>query len=448
MAFKYEKYERQNHAALPFRPPSSSETSKSGYFETFGLINYEQYDGPPSKYSLQRLTSLQEVPCSSRDAEGEVADWLVKELDISSRRVLTTQALKLKPNIDPQNISEHKIPDVMIMSDEAEPTTLVQIEVDFGKSWERTMRKLAHGLAHQLTSLRNGDDTTNKVSGFYFPFRKQECVVRVEVTWLDRQLRFHVEYFNLVDPSEVGGIVRSVWKDAEDLKARCNGVHNNFSIPISRDFIRREFGENVLQISSRQAIVLVDPTKRKVYKHPLSGDVRNLLRRLLNHAENKKITLSRSELPRAIKEVGSKDYFEFNLLGNPLSRSKAKERITKFLASVIEAVEELHTCNLDNPIAHLDIRLDNICTDENDKAVLIDFDRMQYFSDYIAGAHGFQSVMYRVPGGEEWTAEQVDWRQVGIMIVYILTDDLYDYHEKIPLYRHDFIKKLIEEGEN
>ena len=446
MAFKYEKYERQTHAALPFRPPSSSETSESRYFETFGLINYEQYDGPPSKYSLQRLTSLQEVPCSSRVAEGEVADWLVKELDISSRRVMTNQALKLKPNIDPQNISEHKKPDVMIMSDEAEPTTLVQIEVDSGKSWERTMRKLARGLAHQLTSLRNWDDTTEKVSGFYFPFRKQECVVRVEVTWLDRQLRFHVEYFNLLDPSEVGGIVRSVWKDAEDLKARCNGVHNNFSIPLSRDFIRREFGENVLQISSRQAVVLVDPTKRKVYKHPLSDRVCNLLLSgLMDRTVNKKFTPSRSELPRVIKWVGSKYYFEFNLLGNPLDRSEAKKRITTFLASVIEAVEELH--NLADPIAHLDIRLDNICTDEHDKAVLIDFDRMQYFStSYKYGS--YRSVMYRVPGGKKWTAKQVDWRQVGIMIVYILTDHLYDYHEKIPPYRHPFIKELIEEGEN
>ena len=50
--------------------------------------------------------------------------------------------------------------------------------------------------------------------------------------------------------------------------------------------------------------------------------------------------------------------------------------------------------------------------------------------------------------GEEWTAEQVDWRQVGIMIVYILTDDLYNYHEEIPLYTQEFIRKLIEEGEN
>ena len=438
-------YERQNHAALPFRPPSSSETSESRYFETFGLINYEQYDGPPSKYSLQRLTSSKQAPCSSQDAEGEVADWLVKELDISSRRVVTNQALKLKPNIDPQNISEHKRPDVMIMSDEAEPTTLVQIEVDSGKSWENTMRKLAHGLAHQLTSLRNWDDTTNKVSGFYFPFRKQECVVRVEVTWSDMELCFEEEHFNLVDPSEVGGIVCSVWKDAEDLKARCNGVHNNFSIPLTRDFIRHEFGEDVFQISSREAVVLVDPTKRKVYKHPLSDRVRDLLRDLMDHAENKKITLSRSEPPRTIKWVGSKKYFEFNLLGNPLSKRKAKEHITKFLASVIEAVEELH--NLDNPIAHLDIRLDNICTDENDKAVLIDFDRMQYFStSYKYGS--YRSVMYRVPGGKKWTAKQVDWRQVGIMIVYILTDHLYIYHEQIPRYRHPFIKKLIEEGEN
>ena len=91
----YQQYRRQTEAALPFRPLSSSETSKSRYFERFGLLHYKQYDGPPSKYNLQPLTSSKQVPCSSRVAEGEVADWLVKKLDISSRRVMTTQALKL-----------------------------------------------------------------------------------------------------------------------------------------------------------------------------------------------------------------------------------------------------------------------------------------------------------------------------------------------------------------
>ena len=80
-----------------------------------------------------------------------------------------------------------------------EPATLVQIEVDSGKSWTNTIRKLVHGLIHQLTSL---DDTITEVSGFYFPFKKQECVVKVDVTWSDRKLKFDVEHSNVEDPSK------------------------------------------------------------------------------------------------------------------------------------------------------------------------------------------------------------------------------------------------------
>ena len=52
MAFQFR---RETHAAPLARQPSSSETSKSLYFERFGLTDYKLYNGPPSKYNLQHL---------------------------------------------------------------------------------------------------------------------------------------------------------------------------------------------------------------------------------------------------------------------------------------------------------------------------------------------------------------------------------------------------------
>ena len=439
MAFQFR---RDTHAAPLARPPSSSDASKSLYFERFGLTNYKLYNGPPSKYNLQRLIGLGVQDYKA--AEDELAKWVAKEIGEPRERVVSGQMLRLKPNLDPQGISVDKRPDVMIMSDNDEPTTLVQIKVDSGKSWTNTIRKLVHGLIHQLTSLRNWDDTIMSVSGFYFPFEKQECVVKVDVTWNDMELKFGVERSNVEDPSKVGDKICSVWRDAKETNLGCHGDHNNYYIPLSRDIIQREFGQDVFQISSRQSVLLVDTTKERVYKYPFSGDVYRVLVWLMDDVANRKITLSRSEIPKGKKEAGLIRYFEFNLLKYPWDRREAKTRVKdspQFLTSVIEAVQELH----DKKIAHLDIRLPNICRDESDNAVLIDLDRMQYIGR-VNSPGSYESVMYKKPDGEDWTADHFDWRQVGIMMVHILSDEVYDYHKWIPSYDHPFLKKLIEEG--
>ena len=55
----------------------------------------------------------------------------------------------------------------------------------------------------------------------------------------------------------------------------------------------------------------------------------------------------------------------------PMDPTKAKKNIVMFVKSVVAAVQELHESSL----AHNDIRLANICFDENRQAVLIDLDR-------------------------------------------------------------------------
>ncbi len=89
----------------------------------------------------------------------------------------------------------------------------------------------------------------------------------------------------------------------------------------------------------------------------------------------------------------------------------------------MEAVNELH----DNGRAHLDIRLENICFNESEHAVLIDLDRSVNASLVNYESYGGYSHMYSSEGGE-WKAQNADCRQLAMMTHYILTGRAEDYH--------------------
>ena len=109
----------------------------------------------------------------------------------------------------------------------------------------------------------------------------------------------------------------------------------------------------------------------------------------------------------------------------------------------VTAVQELHSSNR----AHADIRLDKICFEPATKhAVLIDLDRSCLMSQ--VGLPYANSTMYtRV--NSNWTAENVDWRQLAIMIFYILSpgEAVQDYHQiEIDSSSHPFISTMFCEG--
>lgn len=89
---------------------------------------------------------------------------------------------------------------------------------------------------------------------------------------------------------------------------------------------------------------------------------------------------------------------------------------------------ELH----DAGIAHMDIRLENICFLANGDAILIDVDRscMKTSSANSTAVKYGKSTMYtRNKGLRNWTAENLHWRQVAIMLKSIVCTELRYYHE-------------------
>ena len=73
----------------------------------------------------------------------------------------------------------------------------------------------------------------------------------------------------------------------------------------------------------------------------------------------------------------------------------------------------LHSFNM----AHLDIRVDNICVNSNSDLVFIDLDRSVNNPERKAYNfnHMYQNKQYSVEVG--WNFRQVDWLQVGYLLM-------------------------------
>ena len=114
---------------------------------------------------------------------------------------------------------------------------------------------------------------------------------------------------------------------------------------------------------------------------------------------------------------------------------------------MLEALDYLHQ---DYNLAHMDVRLENICFNENFKPVLIDLDRAVPAALKTLRFAYCESCMYDAV----LTGEQHDWLQLGWLVTWVLTfsEVLYreeGYHtqafEKLPeiLQENDILRKLI-----
>lgn len=76
----------------------------------------------------------------------------------------------------------------------------------------------------------------------------------------------------------------------------------------------------------------------------------------------------------------------------PLLRNQVKQVIVEFVVKVVHAIDELHGMG----IAHLDLRLENICVDELAFApILIDLDQSRQLCSGLPGKEMYgESHMY------------------------------------------------------
>lgn len=108
----------------------------------------------------------------------------------------------------------------------------------------------------------------------------------------------------------------------------------------------------------------------------------------------------------------------------PLKVDQVRACLGDFVMQVATCVTQLHAHSL----AHLDLMIQNICFHKDSYSpVLIDLDRSSPFALFSNSDIHSNSVMY----SSQLNADQHDWRQLGCMILWMLTHELQDsYHEQ------------------
>lgn len=393
-------------------------------------------------YEIIEIESTQDIQpyCSFwRDSHDlvceDVREWICATLNVSSEEneeyiVETMKALPEAISCNSLWTTGRKVPDVLLKIRES---GLVQFEIDSG-SKDTTIYKLIIGLIDQDRYARNFDTTITTTSGFYFPVGPG-IPERVDVSWSDELLTYQAKCKQLAEENldtELHDVIQHVLAQLSGLAAIRSSTC--FTIPMTVAFLQTTFAADAFQLCSGASVVVMVPSQRKVYKHPLQASARDTLRMRVSIGE-----LNFTAVPKSIATPNSlQQYFEYDQYFPPLSISEAKLHIVLFMKDVIAAIHELHGVG----IAHLDIRLENICVrrDNDDyHPIFIDIDRSQLKSKrasflYIKYS---RTAMYKC-GDSSWTCENLDWKQLGLLISLIL-----DENEES---RHDFVKVLINEG--
>lgn len=323
---------------------------------------------------------------------------------------------------------------------------MLQIKVLSGSSRDSTIQKLGLDLIQQLQWQKNRDSSISECSGFYFHFREGDMdhVTMLKLVWKDKRFSY-VGYEYCLSPSEVKPIILRCTQEMVQLINRISNLSTtptNFIVPLSKTFIMQHFGPRAIQVSSGESVVIINEAS-KVFKKPLNKeeDVR-LNTFFMKRAE---IGLYHSILPTNVIPLSHDvTFFEFPLCSSPLTLAQARAHLKYYALSVSEAIVELH----DSGYAHLDTRPENICFVDN-HAVLIDLDRsyahdtdgLEFYYKYA------RSEMYRC-NDRTWTAENLDWKQFGLMITNIMENRSgTSYHLQTGDGHDDpFIKELCESG--
>ena len=433
-------------SSYAYYPPqlSASRSSMVSQVFSYNLLLLGTTTGESeNSYTLSALLGRQQSQLEAhREAYKAIKQCLVNMAKIPAESILIDHKIAGIEGL--LWTSECKKPNLQIIS--ANRCVLVQIEVDSG-DMESTLRKLGIGLVEQLRWLRNHRTSITKCGGFYFMSGSsgRGHVIYVEVVWEDEHLKFLLKRQRLPMAS-VTTKVKEVMAEAQQSLALTVDRHMTaFALPISRDFIQAHFGAGAIQLPSGQSVVIANLGTRKVYKHCLSDTDSVSLMELRLFARKP----GRSVFPDSLEKRCDVSYFVFPLLNPPLLPEVARQNAKVFVGSVHEAITELHD---QFNLAHLDVRLGNICISAESAclvAKLIDLDRSETadraFSTSLVASLYTNSIMYQVREGEDWTLSQLDWRQLGIM-VFAFLNDLPTDHSREPQPNSGFLKDLVESG--
>ena len=430
--------------AAPFRRYSSSSTQS--YDELFEHEMYQSTGRMVHEICQVRALSLSDLQVPVRGNGKSIAfncrrgaASKDKHAGEYVRSLTPSNTTDLSVSVDLELESFHQLrpflksvdnrPDVALLKNNL-PLFIVEVQ---SSPYSRSLTKTIVSVIDHLRLLSNYNEEIHKCTGFTFPdFDSKVCVTKVEVEW--KNFRFNVTLTPLISCREVEAEVSLTISNSLELCSSIDDLagHAFFFIRLSSvdlcqvesavvDSIQR-------QVPSRQSLVL----EGEKYFWKYIPNARERMRLML---VQKKVIL----VDTCVCSVCHRSFFGVLKQIPPLAREDAKSCLYSLVVKVARVLLWLHE---EHNVAHLDVRLENICFKLPDDIVMIDFDRSKDAED-CGDTSGYESEMYRRGDVESsWTWKRFDWKQLGMMTAWII-DGHNEYHEKVVDKNDEFLKDLL-----
>ena len=180
------------------------------------------------------------------------------------------------------------------------------------------------------------------------------------------------------------------------------------------------FASDAIQVESRSSLIICKPsTPMRYWKYnPRPTGHTQALFGLLQHTHN----ILHSLYPHAMEDKGRLQFQLFKHLRRPLIRDEAKRCLIDLIQQIKSAMLELHGY-IGFPTAHMDLHLPNVCFTNDYSVTLIDLDWCEPANQPQRARYIYsKSDMYTC--SMKWKNSQLDWRALGLMICYILDEQL------------------------
>ena len=235
-------------------------------------------------------------------------------------------------------------------------------------------------LYEKLRCLRQNRPDVVSICGYYLPTTNfgqsiSKPIEKVECEWNESTFTFSIGCVAFMTLAAFREDIETVFHDQRRMFDNLSAVPlNPYVIPLTQSFLTSEFGEDAKQLCSGESFVV--SSDQWIYKKPFLSEDFSRLVLLCFHPHRPTCTLF------PITVLTCKDspvvFFKYERCHfRPMSRQWA-QRIMRsashwrknWLSGLVNAIEKLHQFG----IAHLDIRLPNICYMSDYTPVLIDCD--------------------------------------------------------------------------
>ena len=362
-------------------------------------------------------------------------NWLQKQLlsmDFTGMTVNSDKEIQKCKTLASYFVAKKKRPDSSVLIRDF-PCAILEMVSD--NNIEKTSGELLAHLLDQLRLFRSYDpDKDYKLKGWIVPpLTSAYPTVSITFWWdcegyvFDTKLKYGIGRDELVTDiqsqlKEVCTYIRTTFQEP---------MQHKFFLPLSRRTLLT-FGDNAIQLHSGKSIVVA--TKEKVHKLIVSPKVFTQYTEFLAALTIKGLLSKHMCL---LRKPENSLFLESPRLMYPFEPSEVVCCLADFAEICTVALESIHAIG----VAHLDVRLDNICFQyekgNNIIAVLIDFDNSRFVK-----AQKFQGSGRMFESIEEWTNANLDWRQLGIILAWIVDsrsvthEDCHDLNESSPFASH------------